>query len=75
VFFDETDKARIEERNLEATAKTKEICAFALQVSGIQQRQEPVLNSVSAAASVCQSHTSCVLLSMHSVIDKLSGPS
>jgi hypothetical protein len=34
-----------------------------------------VLNSVSAAASACHQHTSYVLLSMHSVIEKLSGAS
>jgi len=32
-----------------------------------------VLNSVSAAASACHQHSSYVLLSMHSVIEKLSG--
>jgi hypothetical protein len=33
------------------------------------------LNSVSAAASACHQHTSYVLLSIHSVIEKLSGAS
>jgi hypothetical protein len=33
------------------------------------------LDSVSAAASACQPHTSYVLLSMHSVIEKLRGAS
>src|SRR6266851_1436621 len=34
-----------------------------------------VLNSVSAAASACHQHNSDVLLSVHSVIEKLSGAS
>ena len=45
-------------------------------ISGLPtNRNLGVLNSVSAAAPACHQHTSYVLLSMHSVIENLSGAS
>ena len=41
----------------------------------VANRDLGVLNSVSTAASACQQHASNLLLSMHSVIEKLSGAS